>query len=63
MNKLKQILSAFWRTVKKWSVTVFTPVLKFMKRHKILSGLLLLILVIALVLLVQGGKKKNADQT
>lgn len=62
MNKLKQILSAFWRTVKKWSVTVFTPVLKFMKRHKILSGLLLLILVIALVLLVQGGKKKNADR-
>lgn len=62
MNKLKQILSAFWRTVKKWSVTIFTPVLKFMKRHKILSGFLLLVIIIALILLIQGGKKKSADR-
>ncbi len=61
MNKIKQLLSGVLSTAGGVAKKIFSAIIGFVKKHKIWSIVILLVLILAVFLLIHTGQKKKAE--
>lgn len=61
MNKIKQLLSGVLSAAGGVAKKIFSAIIGFVKKHKIWSIVILLVLILAVFLLIHTGQKKKAE--
>lgn len=61
MNKIKQLLSGVLSTAGGVAKKIFSAIIGFVKKHKIWSIVILLVLILAVFLLIHTGQKKKSE--